>query len=238
MTKPTAFITGGADRIGRAIALHLAHLGYDIIIHYNRSTTKAENTQRDIKALGVSCEIVQIDFSQSCDFEAILKDLSSRHQIEVLVNNASDYVPSTIQDDGLASFHHHTKINFEVPYLLTKAFAKCASKGCIINIIDAKTEKNQTLYFDYLLSKKLLRDFTLLAAYHLAPQFRVNGVSPGLVLEAPPLARPEGYVAAAAKKLPLQTAGTFAQIQSAVAFFIQNEAITGQIIYIDGGNHL
>jgi pteridine reductase len=238
MTKPTAFVTGGADRIGKAIALHLAYMGYDIVLHYNSSKSKAENTKRDIMKAGVSCEIIQIDFSKPCDFETILEDLLSRHPINVLINNASDYQPSHIQDDGLASFHHHTKVNFEVPYLLTKAFAKLTPKGHIINILDANTEKNPTKYFDYLLSKKLLRDFTLLAAHHLAPKFRVNGVSPGLVLEAPPLARPEGYVLTAAKNVPLQMAGTLSQIQNAVEFLIKNEAITGQIIYIDGGSHL
>jgi len=238
MTQPTALVTGGADRIGKAIALHLAGLGYHIILHYNYSRDKAEATSREIRAMGVGCELVGIDFSKEQDFNAIFGDLLTRHRIEVLVNNASDYLPSHINEDGIGSLHHHMRVNFEAAYLLTKAFAKLMPKGNIINIIDAKTEKNNTHYFDYLLTKKLLRDFTLLSAYQLAPRFRVNAISPGLVEEAPPVAKGAGYVAMAAKLVPLQAAGTVGQIQKAVEFLLAMESVTGQIIFIDGGNHL
>lgn len=238
MIRPTAFVTGGADRIGKAIALHLARLGYNIILHYNRSKVKAESAKQEIMEIGVDCEIIQLDFSEPHDFKAIWTSLLKKYSIQVLINNASDYQPSHISDDGIDSFRHHVKINFEVPYLLTKAFTQLATSGNIINIIDAKTEKNNTNYFDYLLTKKLLRDFTLLSAYQLAPRFRVNGISPGLVQEAPPIARGENYVTMAAKNVPLQTAGTIAQIQNTVEYLLKMDALTGQIIYIDGGNHL
>lgn len=236
MNKPYALVTGSSDRVGKAISLKLAQMGYNLILHYNSSLQKAESLQKEIINLGVKAEVLKINFSNDNDFEAIFKELSARLNIEVLVNCASDFYKSNFSDAGIDHLHHMLKVNFESAYLLTKAFVSYCKKGSIINIIDTKADKNQTVHLDYLLSKKLLKEFTTISAFNLGPNFRVNGISPGLILA--PKGKDESYLLELAKNIPLKTYGSLDLIVQTVEFLITNEFITGQIIYVDGGEHL
>lgn len=229
-------ITGSADRIGKAIAFRLADMGYNLILHYNQSKEKADQLKIELTNLGVQCETLPIDFTQTHDFNSIIKNLFENYNIKILINNASDFIPSDFIDEGSELLYHHFRINFESAYLLTKSFAKFADSGIIINILDTKTEKNDTTHLDYVLSKKLLKEFTLISAFKLAPNFRVNAIAPGLIL--PPRDKDLNYLFELSKKVPLQTIGDLTQIQNAVEFIIKNNFITGQIIYINGGEHL
>lgn len=236
MNRPYALVTGSSDRVGKAISLKLAQMGYNLILHYNNSQLKAEKLKKEIINLGVKVEVLKINFSNNNDFEAIFKELSGRLDIDLLVNCASDFYKSNFSDAGIDHLHHMLKVNFESAYLLTKAFVSCCKKGSIINIIDTKADKNQTVHLDYLLSKKLLKEFTTISAFNLGPNFRVNGISPGLIL--PPKGKDQGYLLEMAQSIPLKTYGNLALIQQTVEFLITNEFITGQIIYVDGGEHL
>lgn len=236
MNKTTALITGSSDRIGKAIAFRLADMGYNLILHYNQSKEKADQLKIELTTLGVQCETLPIDFTKTNDFNSIIKNLFENYNIKILINNASDFIPSDFIDEGSELLYHHFRINFESAYLLTKSFAKFAESGIIINILDTKTEKNDTTHLDYILSKKLLKEFTLISAFKLAPNFRVNAIAPGLIL--PPRDKDLNYLLELSKKVPLQTIGDLTQIQNAVEFIINNNFITGQIIYINGGEHL
>lgn len=236
MATPYALVTGSSDRVGKAISLKLAQMGYNLVLHYNSSQEKAEKLKKEIRGLGVRAEVLKIDFSKENDFEAIFGELSNRLSIAVLVNCASDFYKSSFSDPGVEHLHHMLRVNFESAYLLTKAFVSCCKKGVIINIIDTKAAKNQTVHLDYLLSKKLLKEFTLVSAFTLGPNFRVNGIAPGLIL--PPKGKDESYLEELAKNIPLKTVGNLSQIQQAVEFIVTNDFLTGQIIYIDGGEHL
>lgn len=237
MQNQTALITGSSDRIGKSISLQLAQMGYDIILHYNKSGNKANDLKKEIFDLGVNCDTIQIDFEcNNIDFEKIFKELSRKINLQILVNNASVFFPSTFETDGDALFNEHLKINFNSAYLATKYYAKFFKTGSIINILDTKTEKNDTKHLDYLLSKKLLKEFTLLSAYNLAPYFRVNAISPGLIL--PPKEKDYEYLITLAKSIPLKKVGNLLDIQKAIEFIVNNNFITGQIIYINGGEHL
>ena len=146
------------------------------------------------------------------------------------------FIPSNFKDEGSELYDKEMTINFKIPYLLTKAFAKVYAKGNIINFVDTKVEKNKTVHLDYILSKKLLKDFTKISAVELAPNIRVNGIGPGLIL--PPPGKDESYLWDLAKNIPLKTIGNLEEILKAVQFILDSQFFTGQILYIDGGEHL
>ncbi len=237
--KKYALVTGGADRIGRAVAIHLAKQGYHLLLHYNSSSEKAQKVKEEIESLetGVSAQLLQIDFLANNDFDQILEDLKKKNiTLEVLVNCASDFIPSDFKKVGSELLDKELTINFKNPYLLTKAFARIYDKGNIINFIDTKVTKNHTVHLDYILSKKLLQDFTKISAVELAPNFRVNGIAPGLIL--PPEGKDESYLLNLAKNIPLKTIGNLEEILKAVQFILDSPFFTGQTLFIDGGEHL
>lgn len=236
MSTKAALITGGSDRIGKAIALQMAELGYHIILHYNSSSEKAKTTQKEIEALGVKCQLLPINFKNDDINLDVLDSIEDGFDLQVLVNNASDFTQSNFSTPTDEWLHHHFNITFKSAYTLTKAFAQKKKGGLIINLLDTKVEDNDTIHLDYVLSKKLLKEFTKIAAYELAPNFRVNAIGPGLIL--PPPDKDMDYLRAKAKTVPLQTIGDLKQIQNTVKLFIENTFLTGQIIYVDGGENL
>ena len=207
------------------------------MLHYNSSKDKAEQVKAEVKELGVKAEVIGINFLEDNDYDQIFQELIDSGILnEILLNFASDFVPSTFEDKGSEQLHKQMKINFENTYLLTKAFTRVFEKGEIINFLDTKVEKNHTQHLDYLLSKKLLKEFTLLSAVHLAPHFKVNAIAPGLVL--PPKGKEESYLLKLAEDIPLKTIGNLEEIMKAFRFILDSHFITGQILYIDGGDHL
>jgi len=232
-----ALITGSSDRIGKAISTLLAQKGYNLILHYNSSRNKAEQLKNDLEDLGVSIKLIQIDFMKSDDYDHYFQEWKEQGlSLELLVNCASDFVPSGFDDHGVALLDKQININFKGAYILTKAFARIFDKGQIVNFLDTKITKNTTTHLDYLLSKKLLRDFTLLSAVELAPRFRVNAISPGLIL--PPADKDQSYLDHLAKGIPLKKSGNINDILRAMEFLVDSDFVTGQILYIDGGDHL
>lgn len=237
--KNYALITGSADRIGKAVAIHLAKQGYNLILHYNSSKEKAQKLKDEIESgySGLKVELLQINFLQENDFNQIFQDLKKKKiTIEILVNCASDFIKSNFKEEGSELLDKEMTINFKIPYLLTKAFAKVYGKGNIINFVDTKVTKNNTVHLDYILSKKLLKDFTRISAVELAPDIRVNGIGPGLIL--PPEGEDESYLMNLAQNIPLKTIGNLEEILKAVQFILDSKFFTGQILYIDGGEHL
>ena len=236
--KTYALITGGSDRIGKAVAIHLAKQGYHLVLHYNSAKEKAENLQMHIESTyKVKVELLQINFLKENDFDRIFEDFKRKSiTIEVLVNCASDFIPSSFNELGSELFDKEMTINLKIPYLLTKAFARVFGKGNIINFVDTKVAKNKTVHLDYILSKKLLKDFTKISAVELAPNIRVNAIAPGLIL--PPEGKDESYLLNLAKDIPLKTIGNLDEILKAFQFILDSYFFTGQILYIDGGEHL
>lgn len=237
--KNYALVTGSADRIGKAVALHLAQQGYHILLHYNSSAEKAQKVKDEIESLenGTTARLFQFNFLANNDFDQLFRELKKENIIlEVLVNCASDFIPSSFQENGSVLLDKELTINFKNPYLLTKAFARIYEKGNIINFLDTKVTKNHTIHLDYILSKKILQEFTKISAVELAPHFRVNGIAPGLIL--PPEGKDDGYLLNLAEKIPLKTIGNLGEILIAVQFILDSKFFTGQTLYIDGGEHL
>jgi pteridine reductase len=235
-SRPAVLITGGAKRLGHAMALHLADQGYDIALHYHRSKAEAMHTAKTIDQKGVRCELFACDLADEKAVLALLPTVYKAFQgLRVLINSASIFIPNEFGDQDLNLFKAHWDINFKAPYILSCAFHRLAKKGQIINLIDTNTAKYTSRYADYLLTKKALGEFTKMAAAQWGPAIRVNGISPGMVL--PPINHPDDHPVRAAK-IPLRQVGHPKYIVQALQFLIANDYITGQIIAVDGGENL
>jgi len=234
--QKAALITGASNRIGKDIALALAGAGYNIALHYNHSEQKAAQTRLEILAKNVFCETFKADLKNRNQTIELLSNISQKFNISLLVNNASMFIPDHLSDGNDPLFDELFNINFKAPYLLTREFAKRTKKGLIINLLDTNISKNSSSHFNYLLTKKFLEVFTKMSAVELAPGIRVNGIAPGLIL--PPKGKDNSYLERLSDKIPLKSIGDVKNISDTVLFFIKNEFITGQIIYVDGGENL
>ena len=233
----TVLITGSANRIGKGIALKLAGLGYNIALHHNNSREAALKTAAEIKRKGGHCEIFAADLGDEQETKALIPAVTAKMpRLTLLINSASIFEPSRLISLDLDNWNRHFSINLKTPYILTSLFANICKKGHIINILDTNITKNKTSYFAYLLSKKSLHELTKLSAVALAPQIRVNAIAPGLIL--PPAGQKTNYLDRLAKQVPLKRKGEISNITHSVKFLIENDYLTGQVLFNDGGEHL
>lgn len=235
--KKAALITGAAARLGKATALHFAANGYDIALHYNTSQKEAEETANEIRELGAACQLLQADLADNANYELLIEKAAKAFPaLSVLVNNASVFDRGGFLESDQALFAKVQQTNFTAPVFLTQAFAKRQKKGCVVNLLDTMVSQYRHAHFFYLLSKKSLLEFTKMAAVELAPDICVNGVCPGYILPAP------GYDRAFQQKLearlPLGKIATPEDIAQAVFLMVSNPALTGQVLFVDGGESL
>jgi len=230
-------VTGGARRIGRAVALSLAADGYDIALHYNASAADALKTAAAIRKLGVECDIFSADLRDTVDTEALLCGVLRRFsRLAVLVNSASIFRPSGLGNDGLKLLDENLAIHVRAPWVLSAGFVKAVKAGVIINFLDTKISGNMTAFGAYLLSKKALSELTKMQAVAFAPRVRVNAVAPGLILA--PEGKGAGYLRQRARSIPLKRPGAVKDITQAVRFLVTSDYVTGQTVFVDGGEHL
>jgi pteridine reductase len=237
VARQAALVTGGAIRLGKALAFGLAAAGYDIALHYNRSAADADQTAAEIRALGVSCQTFGFNLQDVAAFPNWLSTVQQAFpNLAVLVNSASAYTQASIAQTSIEAFDAQFAINVRAPFFLLQAFAQQVGHGDVINIIDNKIAFNQPQYAAYLLSKKTLAALTQLAALELAPAIRVNGIAPGVVMAGE--TRSAAYMAWRLQGIPLQRAGSPNYIVQAMLSLLQNEFVTGQILLVDGGESL
>ena len=200
----------------------------------------ARQTAGRIRENGGVCETFSCDLRD----ERAVSNLTGRvlqkfSRLDVLVNNASIFEPSSLKTDERDAMKRHFAVNFYAPYLLMRSFARRAKEGNIVNILDAHVVRDRAAHAAYLLSKKALGELTVMAAVEFAPAIRVNAVAPGLIL---PPARPAGWrtgpLERLAQDVPLKRKGAAANVTDAVLFLLANDYVTGQVIYVDGGKHL
>ena len=235
--KGAALVTGGAKRIGKAIALALAEEGYDIALHYHYSSQEAKSVKEQIEQIGSACELFSCDLADIYQTSTLIKEVYKYFpDLNILVNSASIFEESSLLTGRLESLEEHLTVNFKTPFILSRDFALTCEKGHIINILDTHIVKNRTSHLTYLLSKKALYELTKLAAVELAPNIRVNGVAPGLILA--PVSEKSEYLDRLAKQIPLQKKGDVGQITQSILFLLNNPYVTGQVIFVDGGEHL
>ncbi len=233
----TALVTGGVKRIGLEIVKALAKKGYDIALHYNSSKEKAKVVKNEIELIGVKCKLFQCDLSIEKKVSGLISQVKKEFpDLNLLINNASIFIRSKTVETNNNVLNKTFNINFKAPFILSRDFAQKVTNGDIINILDTKITKNDFLYSAYTLSKKSLADFTLMSAVEFASNIRVNGIAPGLIL--PPSGKNENYLNNMAKKIPLKKKGEISDVINAMEFILNNQYITGQIIYVSGGQQL
>ncbi len=233
-----ALVTGAALRLGRAIAMALAERGANVIAHYHSSREQAEAACAELTALGVQAWPLQADLAspdQAADL--VPRAAAIAGPVQVLVNSASVFGPSTLADVTLEQVSENLVVNAWAPLALMRALAaQEIDEGRIVNLLDARVKGLDRAHVAYILSKHALLQLTRLAAVELAPRITVNAVAPGLVL--PPPGEDEDYLAALAGSLPLQRHGSAGDVADAVAYLLQAGFVTGQVIFVDGGRHV
>ena len=238
VTHKTALITGAARRIGRAIAENLAQDGWKVAIHYAGSDNDAEGLVADLgpgRAIAIAA-----DFADPAAPAYVMgKAAGAFGPIGCLVNNASIFERDELSTATLESWDRHMAINLRAPFFLSQAFAAqvpAAERGAIINIVDERVWHLTPHFASYTLSKAGLWAFTQTAAMALAPRIRVNAVGPGPTLPSP--RQTQAQFDAVARQIPLQRPTAPAEIAAAVRFILAAPAMTGQMIALDGGQHL
>jgi NAD(P)-dependent dehydrogenase (short-subunit alcohol dehydrogenase family) len=156
--------------------------------------------------------------------------------VEVLVNNASLFPADRVIDFELVRFDSHIQINSLAPLVLARDLAAGGRRGAVVNLLDTRIIGHDSAHASYLLSKRLLYELTRMLAIELAPRVRVNAVAPGLIL--PPRGKDEGYLRQKVHQNPLRRTGDLQGVTDAVLFLVRSEFITGQVIFVDGGQHL
>jgi len=235
-----ALVTGGAKRIGRAIALRLAGDGYAVAIHCGRSRDEAEDVKRTIEGGGSRAAIVQADLADLGAVEDLRASAAAAlGPLTLLVNNASVFEPDEVETLSAELWERHFAVNLRAPAFLARDLARqlpAGQDGAVVNIIDQRVWKLNPQFFSYTLSKAALFTATRTMAQALAPRVRVNAVGPGPTLTSSRQS-PDDF-ARQGEALPLQRHPQPEEIADAVVFLAGARSVTGQMMAVDGGQHL
>ncbi len=245
-----ALVTGAGQRLGRAMALALARTGADVAIHYAASAEAAESLAAEIRAMGRGAAPLQADLLQS-EGRATLVDRAATAlggPLNLLINNASIFEYDTLASATPASWDRHFDSNLRAPFELTQAFAAQAPKAppddggepraraAVVNLIDQRVRKLTPEFMTYTLAKAALWTFTQTAAQALAPDIRVNAIGPGPTLQG--ARQTAEHFAAQRGATVLHRGADPADIVAALLYLLAAPAVTGQLICVDGGQHL
>ena len=232
-------ITGGATRIGAAIAERLSGKNIEITIHFNKSKSKAKALKKKLQNFGTKVYLVKGDLSKEKDIFKIIKFSKSKMKFfDCLINNASLFENDKLENFNSKSWEKHLSTNLKAPALLSKEFSKCVKgrKNNIINIIDQRVFKLTPYFFSYTISKTGLYTLTKTSAMSLAPKIRVNGIAPGPTIKNK--RQSDKHFKKQFLATPLQKQVNVIEVCNAVDFFIKNGSITGQVLAIDSGQSL
>eukprot|EP01047_Picozoa_sp_COSAG01_P000018 COSAG01_NODE_1_length_100484_cov_170.446142_18_plen_241_part_00 len=232
----TALITGSALRIGAGITQGLAKAGYNLILHYHRSESAMHALSKTLKQYPITVRTFQADLSHDKLCTDSLKQFDQ--PIDLLINNASIFPERNFLEETAESYLHNYQINFLSPFFLSQAFIKSQKKGHIINILDSAISSHDTQRCAYLLAKKNLANLSQMLAKDFAPHFRCNGICPGYILDAVGSSLSKFEKEKKLAVIPLKQQGNIQQIIDAVLFLEKATFTTGQLLYIDGGNHI
>jgi NAD(P)-dependent dehydrogenase (short-subunit alcohol dehydrogenase family) len=245
-----ALITGAGKRLGRAMALYLAGRGHDVAIHYASSADAAEETAAAARALGVKAVTLQADLLDEAQLAPLVPAATQAlgGPLSVLVNNASIFEHDTIHSATRESWDRHMMSNLRAPFVLTQAFAAQAADaardaagepiatGLVVNMIDQRVHKLTPEFMTYTLAKMGLWALTRTSAQALAPAIRVNAIGPGPTLQGGRQS-PDHFARQRAATV-LERGANPADITAALGYFLDAPAVTGQLLCIDGGQHL
>ncbi len=245
-----ALVTGAGKRLGRAMALELASRGHDVAVHYHSSEDGAKSTVAEIRAMGRSAVTLQADLLNEGEVAPLIPAAAAAlgGPISVLVNSASIFDYDTLKSATRKGWDRHFESNLRAPFVLTQALAaqvpdpvmddndEPVAQGLVVNMIDQRVRKLTPEFMTYTLAKMGLWAFTQTAAQALAPRVRVNGIGPGPTLRAS--RQSEEHFAAQRAATVLGRGANVADITGALGYFLTAPAVTGQLICVDGGQHL
>lgn len=247
---PAALVTGGGARLGKAMALYLAGRGYDVAVHFNASGTAATEVAAQITAMGQRSAALQADLLDE-DATASLLDRSAEalgQPITALINNASIFEYDTIESATAESWNRHFGSNLRAPFVLTQALAAQAPKAAtdaageplasalVVNMIDQRVRKLTPEFMTYTIAKMGLWAFTQTAAQGLAPHVRVNAIGPGPTLQG--ARQSADHFAQQRASTVLGRGANPDDITAALGYFLDAPGVTGQLLCVDGGQHL
>jgi NAD(P)-dependent dehydrogenase (short-subunit alcohol dehydrogenase family) len=245
----TVLVTGSAKRLGREIALTLARAGWQVAVHYRGSASDATKTVADCTRLTKAAAAFDADLADEAAVRALLPRVIAHFgQVDAVVNSAAIFEHDSAASFSFAALDKHLHTNTGAAIVLAQALhahvvaragkdkATGAVAGVVVNLLDQKLWNPNPDFFSYTLSKAALAAANTLLAMALAPQVRVVGVAPGLTLTSPTLT-PEKFEAMH-KLSPLGRSSTPQDVASAVKFALENQAITGTTLLVDGGQHL
>ena len=239
MREKTVFITGGAKRIGASMANYFHERNYKVVFHYNKSEKEAENLSRELNEKEAdSCFTIQSDFSSQESIESTVNEFYKvSKEINVLINNASSFYPTPIQNATEEQWNDLLDTNITTPLFLIKGFQKGLkrTKGSVINISDSLAPRGIKNFSLYSSAKGALETLTKSLAKELAPEVRINAVAPGIILWPENGEIDEEEKNNILKKVDLGRAGNPMDISSAVYFLTGANYITGQTLRVDGG---
>jgi len=245
-----ALVTGGSRRLGREIALGLGRRGCSVAVHYATSAEKAHDTAAVLKDSGVNAVAVQGDLLQEDTCQNLISRAAGRlgRPLDLLVNNASIFEFDSIDDVTEESWHRHMMVNLRAPCVLIREFSRQVPEpavGCdgesvpsaaVVNVIDQRVRNPDPEFFSYILAKMGLWNLTGLAAQALAPRIRVNAIGPGPVVQGYRQSR--DHFRRQRRNTPLKRGARPIEIVGAVEFILDSPSMTGELICLDGGQHL
>jgi len=240
MSAKTALVTGSAKRIGRAIALDLAAHGYDVAIHYRRSAEDASALAAEIEATGVRAALVCGDLADPQVPERLIAEaVDALGSVTALVNNASIFEPDDPATIAAEGWDIQIDVNLRAPVLLARHFAAAlpaGNNGAIVNLLDQRVLKPTPMFFSYAVSKEALWSATRMLAQGLAPAVRVNAVSPGPTL--PNVRQSPDDFRRQQEAVLLRRGPNVREVADAVRYLVEAPSVTGQMLVVDGGQHL
>jgi NAD(P)-dependent dehydrogenase (short-subunit alcohol dehydrogenase family) len=238
--SPVVLVTGGAQRIGRCIAVALAAAGWRVAVHYRHSAKEAQDTVKTIEVAGGRAQSFAADLSDEAACEGLVPAVhASFGRVDAVVNNASLFEYDNVDNFSMAKMDAHWRANTAPAIILARALHRLqgpSSLGVVINLLDQKLWNPNPDYLSYTLSKAALEAATTLLAQALAPRLRVCGVAPGVTLLSG--AMTDAEFSSSHQMTPLQRSSTPDDVARAVLFLLRSPAITGTTLLVDGGQHL
>jgi pteridine reductase len=233
----TALVTGGARRVGRAMALALAEAGADVVINYNASGEDARTAVREIEALGRRAIAVQADIASSGDIERLVRATETTFgRLDIVVNSASLFERTPIHGIAEADWDRVLGVNLKGPFLLSQAAAPLLARdggGAIVNIIDLSALQPWPSFAHHAVSKAGLLHLTRILARAFAPDIRVNAIAPGTVLPPEGAEGEEG-----SERRVIARPGEPADVTAALLYLVRSDFVTGENLVVDGGRML
>jgi NAD(P)-dependent dehydrogenase (short-subunit alcohol dehydrogenase family) len=233
-----ALVTGAAKRLGRAIALHLAREGADVVVHYHRSVDEAQEVVAEITNLGRRAICLHADLAKKSDIDKLFAATKKEFaRLDILVNNASNFLHADFASLTEEIWDAALDVNLKAPFFCSQAAAPLLKKnyGVIINLSDVAGFLGWTSYVPHSVSKAGITMLTRVLAKALAPEIRVNAIAPGTITMS---GDPPDLAADFIKRAPLRRTGTTEDVTAVISFLINSPFITGEVLMLDGGRTL